>query len=78
MLDARPLGDLVICIPVVWNEAVDQHKTALQHFSHLLVHGVLHLLGYDHELGDEEAEEMEALEIEILGKLKIANPYLEI
>lgn len=78
LLDAQPLGDLVICIPVVLQEALEQHKTALDHFTHLLVHGVLHLLGYDHELGKDEAEEMEAFEIEILAQLQIANPYLAI
>lgn len=77
MLDARPLGDLVICIPVVLQEAEEQQKTPIHHFTHMLVHGVLHLLGYDHELGDVEAEEMESLEIAILAKLDIANPYLE-
>lgn len=77
MLDARPLGDLVICIPVVLQEAEQQQKDAQDHFSHLLVHGILHLLGYDHELGDAEAEEMEALEIAILAKLGIGNPYVE-
>ena len=76
MLEARPLGDLVICIPVVLKEAKDQQKTPINHFTHLLVHGVLHLLGYDHELGEVEAEEMESLEIEILAKLDIANPYI--
>lgn len=77
MLDAVPLGDLVICIPVVLQEAAEQQKTVLNHFTHLLVHGVLHLAGYDHETSDEDAEEMEALEIEILAKLGIDNPYLE-
>ncbi|CQR69402.1 TPA: rRNA maturation RNase YbeY [Acinetobacter baumannii] len=77
MLDALPLGDLVICIPVVLQEALEQKKTAQNHFAHLLVHGVLHLLGYDHETSDEDAEEMEGLEIEILAKLNIANPYQE-
>jgi len=77
MLDALPLGDLVICIPVVLQEAVEQKKTAQEHFAHLLVHGVLHLLGYDHETSDEDAEEMEGLEVEILAKLNIANPYQE-
>lgn len=77
MLDAFPLGDLVICIPVVLQEAVEQKKTAQEHFAHLLVHGVLHLLGYDHETSDEDAEEMEGLEVEILAKLNIDNPYQE-
>lgn len=75
LLDAEPLGDLVICIPVVLQEAAEQQKTPNDHFNHLLVHGVLHLLGYDHETSEAEAEEMEALEIEILKKLGIANPY---
>ncbi|MFM6905386.1 MAG: rRNA maturation RNase YbeY [Acinetobacter tjernbergiae] len=75
LLDAEPLGDLVICIPVVLQEATEQQKTPSDHFTHLLVHGILHLLGYDHETSKTEAEEMEALEIEILKKLGIANPY---
>ena len=75
LLDAEPLGDLVICIPVVLQEAAEQHKKPLDHFTHLLVHGVLHLLGYDHETSEADAEEMEALEIAILKKLAIENPY---
>ena len=62
---------------MVLQEALEQKKTAQNHFTHLLVHGVLHLLGYDHETSDEDAEEMEGLEIEILAKLNIANPYQE-
>jgi len=77
MLDALPLGDLVICIPVVLQEALEQKKTAQNHFAHLLVHGVLHLLGYDHETSDEDAEEMEGIEVEILAKLNVDNPYQE-
>ena len=77
MLDALPIGDLVICIPVVLQEAIDQNKTPIEHFTHMLVHGTLHLMGYDHETSDEEAEEMEALEIEILAKLGFENPYTE-
>lgn len=76
-LDAFPIGDLVICIPVVLQEAVEQQKNALDHFTHMLVHGTLHLMGYDHETSDADAEEMEGIEIEILAKLGLANPYLE-
>lgn len=77
VLDVFPIGDLVICIPVVLREALEQNKTPLEHFTHMLVHGTLHLMGYDHETSDEDAEEMEALEIEILAKLGLNNPYLE-
>lgn len=77
ILDNVPLGDLVICIPVVLQEAQQQQKDVLHHFTHLLVHGTLHLAGYDHETSDEDADEMEGLEIEILAKLGLANPYLE-
>lgn len=76
-LEQYPLGDLVICIPVVLQESQEQQKHAMEHFIHLVVHGVLHLLGYDHEISDEDAEEMEGLEIEILAQLGINNPYLE-
>ncbi len=76
MLDALPIGDLVICIPVVLTEAQEQSKTPLEHFTHMLVHGVLHLMGYDHETSEADAEQMEALEIEILAKLGLNNPYL--
>ncbi len=77
MLDALPLGDLVICIPVVLREAEEQAKSALDHFTHMLVHGTLHLLGYDHETSEADAEEMETIEIEILAKLGLSNPYAE-
>ena len=75
ILDTFPIGDLVICIPVVLQEAIEQEKTSIEHFTHMLVHGTLHLMGYDHETSDEDAEEMEALEIEILKKLGFDNPY---
>ena len=75
VLQSFPLGDLVICIPVVLQEAEQQSKTPLNHFTHMLVHGTLHLMGYDHETSDEDAEEMEAIEIEVLAKLGLANPY---
>ena len=70
------LGDLVICAPIIAKEASLQHKPIDHHWAHITVHGVLHLLGYDH-IEDHDAEEMETLEINILHKLNIANPYLE-
>ena len=77
ILDTFPIGDLVISIPVVLQEAIEKNKAPIEHFTHMLVHGTLHLVGYDHETSDEDAEEMEALEIEILAKLGFKNPYLE-
>lgn len=77
ILDSFPIGDLVICIPVVLQEAIDQQKTPIEHFTHMLVHGTLHLMGYDHETSETDAEEMEALEIEILKKFGFDNPYKE-
>lgn len=73
-MEAPPLGDLVICAPVVWREAREQHKPARAHWAHLTVHGSLHLLGYDHEREDE-AEAMERLEREILARLGFPDPY---
>ncbi len=73
-LDPRLLGDLVICAPVVEKEAAEQDKSVNDHWAHMVVHGCLHLLGYDH-IEDEEAEQMEALEIRILSTLNIINPY---
>lgn len=68
------LGDLAICAPVVLREAAEQGKLARDHWAHLTVHGVLHLLGHDH-IEDAEAEAMEALETRILAGLGIADPY---
>ena len=68
------LGDLLICAPVVADEADLQGKQVLDHWAHLTVHGVLHLLGHDHE-HESEAARMEALEIEILNDLGISDPY---
>ena len=68
------LGDLVICAPVVAREAVEQNKTAREHWAHLVVHGCLHLQGYDHEQ-EAEATAMEAREVRILKKLGFADPY---
>ena len=73
-LDYDSLGDLVICAPVVETEAREQGKTALAHWAHLVVHGMLHLQGYDHQ-NEDEANAMEALEIEILDTLGYTNPY---
>lgn len=67
-------GDLVICAPVVAQEAAQQHKTATAHWAHMVVHGMLHLQGYDH-LEDTEAERMEAIETRVLKNLGFANPY---
>lgn len=69
-----PLGDLVLCAPVVEDEALEQNKALGDHYSHLLVHGMLHLLGYDHVV-ETEAEVMEAIEVAVLGELGIDNPY---
>ena len=68
------LGDLVICRQVVEQEAQEQGKPLMAHWAHMVVHGSLHLLGYDH-IEDEEAEEMEALEIEFMQTLGFDNPY---
>ena len=68
------LGDLVICAPVVFNEAVEQQKTAAAHWAHMVIHGMLHLQGYDHII-DEEAEVMESLETELVTSLGFPPPY---
>lgn len=73
-IDLPLLGDLVICAPVVTQEAQQQHKTNEAHWAHMVVHGSLHLLGYDH-IDDAEAEQMEQLETEILVDLGYAAPY---
>lgn len=70
------MGDIVLCAPVVAREAVEQGKPLLAHYAHLVVHGVLHLQGYDH-LEEDEAEAMEALETQIVIKLGYDNPYQE-
>lgn len=67
-------GDIVLCCPVVEREAAEQHKSLEAHYAHLVVHGVLHAQGYDHETAAEAAE-MEAIEIERLAALGFTNPY---
>ena len=69
------LGDLVICRQVVEREAQEQEKPVMAHWAHMVVHGSLHLLGYDH-IEDDEAEEMESLETQIMTGLGFADPYL--
>lgn len=68
------LGDIAICAQVVNEEALAQNKPLQAHFAHMVVHGVLHLLGYDHE-NDQDADEMESLEAGILDKLGFKDPY---
>lgn len=68
-------GDLVICLPVVMSEATAQGKSTEAHFAHLIVHGMLHLQGYEHETGAADAERMEAKEREILARLGYPDPY---
>lgn len=69
------LGDLVICRQVVEREAAEQEKPLMAHWAHMVVHGSLHLLGYDH-IEDDEAEEMESLEAKIMQGLGFDDPYL--
>ena len=69
------LGDLVVCAPVVEREALEQQKPLAHHWAHIIIHGVLHLQGYDH-VHDDEAEVMENREIKLLQTLNINNPYL--
>ena len=69
------LGDLVICAPVVAAEAAEQGKSLQAHWAHMVVHGSLHLLGFDH-INDDDAQQMEAEEVTILQQLGFTNPYL--
>lgn len=70
------LGDLVVCAAVVKQEAIDQNKPLNAHWAHMVVHGCLHLLGYDH-IEDIEAEEMESIETQLIESLGYNNPYQE-
>lgn len=75
--DPLTVGDLVICAPVVAREAGEQKRALEAHHAHLVVHGMLHLQGYDHETGDEDAQIMEEREREILAELGYPDPYRE-
>ena len=77
MIGVRSLGDLVICLPVVLAEAQAQAKPVVHHLAHLIVHGTLHLLGYDHETGEDDAAHMEGLEIGTMARLYLPNPYAD-
>lgn len=76
MVQPPLLGDLVICAPLVVKEAAEQNKDVMAHWTHLVVHGVLHLLGYDHDVA-HEADIMETLEKEIMAELNYPDPYAE-
>ncbi|MGP4789627.1 rRNA maturation RNase YbeY [Psychrobacter sp. 1Y11] len=76
LMPMLPLGELIICHEMLVREASEQHKSLAQHISHLVIHGILHLLGFDHELGQAEQDEMEQFEIAILARLNLPNPYL--
>jgi probable rRNA maturation factor len=73
---ALPLGDLVICAQVVRQEAVRHGKPVEAHWAHMIVHGTLHLAGYDHETGRRQRMRMERREISVLKRFGIGNPYL--
>lgn len=73
-MELNLLGDLVICSPVLEREAQEQNKPLHNHWAHIVMHGTLHLLGYDH-VDETDAQEMEAKEIELLQILSIPNPY---
>lgn len=75
--DTQPLaGDIVLCAPVVSKEAQQQHKNLTAHYAHLIIHGILHLQGYDH-IEEAEAVVMEQMETQILAQLGYDNPYTE-
>lgn len=70
-----PLGDIIIAFETIQREAIEQGKSLADHFTHMLIHGFLHLLGYDH-MTESEAKTMESLEIRVLKKFSIGNPYV--
>lgn len=68
------LGDLVVCLPVVTREAKEQGKVLVNHWAHMIIHGTLHLIGFDH-IHSEDANAMESLEVSILAQLNVPDPY---
>lgn len=74
IIDMPLIGDIIVCLDIVAQEALEQNKTYYNHLTHMIIHGCLHLLGFDH-IEDSDAQEMEELEIKILKELKINNPY---
>lgn len=74
VLDPLPLGDIVICAPLVIEEATQQHKETIAHWAHLTIHGSLHLLGFDH-ITETDAVIMENIEITVMQQLGFNNPY---
>jgi len=68
-------ADLVLCAPVIAKEAKENHKTLQNHYAHLLIHGILHAQGWDHETSEADAVAMEAHEIAILARVGVRNPY---
>ncbi len=74
MIQLPDLGDIVLCAPVVTREAAEQGKHPSDHWAHLVIHGILHLLGHDHQ-EEQRALNMETIEIDVLNKLGISNPY---
>ena len=73
-MDIPLLGDIVICAPVVVREALEQHKDLSSHWAHMILHGTLHLLGFDH-ISDTDADKMEQTEIQLMQQLGFSNPY---
>ena len=75
LFETNFLGDIIICAPIIEQEAFEQKKDIQAHWAHIIIHGCLHLLGYDH-ITDEDAQVMEELEVNLLKKLGFSNPYI--